>query len=156
RPRKLEQIVNRCLADDSAGRWQSAAELQRALGGVTPPRRATRMAAGAAAIVMLCAGGYLYLHRTPKLTAKGRIVLAEFENRTGDAVFDEMLRQGLAVQLEQSPFLSLVSDDSIKQSLRFMNRSFETRLTPEVAREVCERTASDAVLEGSITRSLTA
>jgi tetratricopeptide (TPR) repeat protein len=110
------------------------------------------MAVGAATIVTLCAVGYLYSHRSPKLTTQGRIVLAEFENRTGDAVFDETLRQGLAVQLEQSPFLSLVSDDSIQQSLRFMNRPLETRLTPEVAREVCERTASDAVLEGSIAR----
>ena len=60
------------------------------------------------------------------------------------------LRQGLAVQLEQSPFLTLVSDQQIQQVLRFMNRPPETRLTPEVAREICERTGSDAVLEGSI------
>ena len=65
------------------------------------------MAAGAAAIVWRCARlAYLYLHRAPKLTAKDTIVLAEFENKTGDPVFDQTLRQGLAVQLEQSPFLS--------------------------------------------------
>ena len=148
--RRLENIVSRCLAENPGDRWQSAAELQRALAGVSTPRRATRMAVGAAAIVALCAAGYLYSHRAPKLTAKGRIVLAEFENRTGDAVFDLTLRQGLAVQLEQSPFLSLVSEDSIRQALRLMKRPLETRLTPEVAREVCERSASDAVLEGSI------
>jgi serine/threonine protein kinase len=123
--RRLEKIVIRCLEEDAGRRWQSAAQLQRALAGVTPPRRATRMAVGAATIVTLCAAGYLYSHRAPKLITQGRIVLAEFENRTGDAVFDETLRQGLAVQLEQSPFLSLVSDDSIRQSLRFMNRSLE-------------------------------
>jgi len=108
------------------------------------------VAAVAAATVALCAAGYLYLHRTPGLTVKGTIVLAEFENRTGDAVFDLTLRQGLAVQLEQSPFLSLVPDESIRHALRLMKLPLETRLTPEVAREVCERTASAAVLEGSI------
>ena len=91
-----------------------------------------------------------YLHRAPKLTAKDTIVLADFENKTGDPVFDQTLRQGLAVQLEQSPFLSLVSDESIKQALRLMNRPAETPLTPEIAREICERTGSAAVLEGSI------
>jgi tetratricopeptide (TPR) repeat protein len=150
RPRRLEKIVSRCLEEDAGRRWQSAAELQRALAGLTQPRRATRVTAGAAAIAGLCASGYFYLHRAPKLTVKGRIVLAEFENRTGDAVFDLTLRQGLGVQLQQSPFLSLVSDESIRQALRLMKRPLETKLTPEVAREVCERSASDAVLEGSI------
>ena len=96
------------------------------------------------------AAAYFYLHRPPKLTAKDTIVLAEFENKTGDPVFDQTLRQGLAVQLEQSPFLTLVSDESIEQALRFMNRPPETPLTPEIAREICERTGSAAVLEGSI------
>jgi tetratricopeptide (TPR) repeat protein len=108
------------------------------------------MTAAVAAIAALCAAGYLYLHRAPKLSVKGRIVLAEFENRTGDAVFDLTLRQGLRMQLEQSPFFSLVSDEGIRQILRLMKRPLETRLTAEVAREVCERTGSDAVLEGSI------
>ena len=94
--------------------------------------------------------GYFYFHRAPKLTAKDTIVLADFENKTGDPVFDQTLRQGLAVQLEQSPFLSLVSDERIQQALRLMNRPLETRLTPEIAREICERTGSAAVLEGSI------
>jgi tetratricopeptide (TPR) repeat protein len=150
RPQKLEKIVTRCLEEDPERRWQSAAELQRALAGITAPGSATRIPAAAAAIVALCAAGYFYLHRAPKLTVKGRIVLAEFENRTGDAVFDLTLRQGLAVQLEQSPFLSLVSDETIRQALRLMKRPLETRRTAEVAREVCERSESDAVLEGSI------
>ena len=97
-----------------------------------------------------CAAGYLSLHRAPKLTAKDTIVLGEFENKTGDPVFDGTLRQGLAVQLEQSPFLTLVSDRQVEQVLRLMNRPPETRLTPEVAREICERTGGAAVLEGSI------
>ena len=150
RPRKLQHIVKRCLEEDPGRRWQSAAELQRELTAVTLPARGTRLAAGAAAILVLCAAGYLYLHRAPKLTTKDTIVLAEFENKTSDPVFDQTLRQGLAVQLEQSPFLTLVSDQQIRQVLRFMNRPPEAQLTPEVAREICERTGSDAVLEGSI------
>jgi tetratricopeptide (TPR) repeat protein len=150
RPRKLEKIVSRCLEQDAARRWQSAAELQQELAAVTPPRRATRAAAGAVAMVALCAAGYVYLHRAPKLTTKDTIVLAEFENKTGDPVFDQTLRQGLAVQLEQSPFLRFASDESIKQALHLMNRPAETPLTPEIAREICERSSSAAVLEGSI------
>ncbi|HEY2016566.1 MAG TPA: protein kinase [Bryobacteraceae bacterium] len=150
RPRKLEQIVKRCLQEDPGRRWQSAAELQRELAAVTLPTRGTRLAVGAAVILALCTAGYFYLHRATKLTTKDTIVLAEFENKTSDPVFDQTLRQGLAVQLEQSPFLSLVSDQRIQQVLRLMKRPPEARLTPDVAREICERTGSDAVLEGSI------
>jgi eukaryotic-like serine/threonine-protein kinase len=151
RARKLETIVSRCLEEDPARRWQSAGELQRELGALTPMKRGKYIAAATAAIVILAAAaGYFYLHRTPKLTAKDTIVLAEFENKTGDPVFDQTLRQGLAVQLEQSPFLTLVSEQRIQQMLHFMTRPAETRLTPEVAREICERTSSSAILEGSI------
>jgi eukaryotic-like serine/threonine-protein kinase len=83
------------------------------------------------------------------LTAKDTIVLADFTNSTGDPLFDDMLRQGMRVQLEQSPFLSLVTDERIRQVLRFMGQP-DTQLTPPVAREICERTASAAVLDGSI------
>ena len=149
-PRRLERIINRCLEKEPGGRWQSAAELQRELAAVTPARHGVRAAIAGAAILALSAIAYSYFLRAPKLGAKDRIVLAEFENKTGDAVFDQTLRQGLAVQLEQSPFLALVSDASIQQSLRFMKRPAGTPLTLEVAREVCERTGSAAVLEGSI------
>jgi eukaryotic-like serine/threonine-protein kinase len=106
----------------------------------------------AAAIVVpaLALAGYVHFHRAPKLTEKDTIVLADFANATGDPVFDNTLRQGLAVQLEQSPFLSLISDDRIQQMLRLMAKPVDARLTPEVAREICERTASAVVLDGSI------
>jgi DNA-binding winged helix-turn-helix (wHTH) protein/tetratricopeptide (TPR) repeat protein len=94
--------------------------------------------------------GYFYFHRKPKLTDKDKIVLADFINKTGDPVFDGTLRQGLAVQLEQSPFLSLVSEERSRQVLPLMGQPADARLTPELAREICERTASAAVLEGSI------
>jgi hypothetical protein len=108
------------------------------------------------ALLPLASVGILtyYLHRarhdTPKLTDKDKIVLADFTNTTGDPVFDGTLRQGLAVQLEQSPFLSLVSERRIQQVLPLMSMPADARITPELAREICERTASAAVLEGSI------
>jgi eukaryotic-like serine/threonine-protein kinase len=98
----------------------------------------------------LVAAGYFYFHRTPKLTDKDTIILADFVNTTGDPVFDGTLRQGLAVQLEQSPFLSLISEERVQQVLGLMGHPADARLTPELAREICERTASAAVLGGSI------
>ena len=102
------------------------------------------------AVLALSVGGYFYFGRTPKLTDKDTIVLADFNNTTGDSVFDGTLRQGLAVQLEQSPFLSLISEERIQQVLRLMGKPADARLTPEIAREICERTGSAAVLDGSI------
>lgn len=102
------------------------------------------------AVPALGVAGYLYLHRAPRLSDKDTIVLADFANSTGDPVFDDTMRQGLAVQLEQSPFLSLISDDRIQQTLKLMGKAADARLTPAVSREVCERTASAAVLDGSI------
>jgi tetratricopeptide (TPR) repeat protein len=86
----------------------------------------------------------------PKLTDTDTIVLADFTNTTGDSVFDDALRQGLAVQLAQSPFLSLISDERIHKTLRLMGQAPDARFTPELAAGVCERTGSAAVLEGSI------
>jgi serine/threonine protein kinase/tetratricopeptide (TPR) repeat protein len=88
----------------------------------------------------------------PKLTDKDTIVLADFENKTGDPVFDDTLRQGLSVELQQSPFLSLVSDTQVQRTLALMGQPKDARLTPEVAQQICERTGSAAVLEGSIAR----
>ena len=102
------------------------------------------------AVLALSVGGYFYFRRTPKLTDKDTIVLADFSNTTGDSVFDGTLRQGLAVQLEQSPFLSIISEQRIQQVLKLMGKPADARLTPEFAREICERTASAAVLDGSI------
>ncbi len=95
-------------------------------------------------------GLYTFLHRAPVLTSKDTIVLADFTNTTGDPVFDGTLRQGLAAQLEQSPFISLISDDRIAQTLTLMAKPKDARLTPEVARDVCQRTASAGTIEGSI------
>jgi tetratricopeptide (TPR) repeat protein len=149
--RKLEGIVSRCLEEDPGRRWQSAAELERALSGIDATgSRGKRMLAVAAAALGLSAGAYFYFHRAPTLTDKDTIVLADFDNKTGDTVFDGTLRQGLSVQLEQSPFLSIVSDQQIQQTLQMMGQRADARLTPEIARELCQRTAGGAVLDGSI------
>jgi eukaryotic-like serine/threonine-protein kinase len=104
----------------------------------------------AVAIVALVAGSYFYFHRAPKLTKKDSIVVADFTNTTGDPVFEGTLRDGLSVQLEQTPFLQLVSDDQVRQTLRLMEKPPDTRLTPEVAREICQRANSTTEIEGSI------
>jgi serine/threonine protein kinase/Flp pilus assembly protein TadD len=101
-------------------------------------------------VVALAVAGYFLLHRTPKLTGKGSIVLADFTNTTGDPVFDDALRQGLAAQLAQSPFLNILSDQQVRQQLRFMGQPPTARLTNDLARQVCQRTQSAAVLDGSI------
>jgi tetratricopeptide (TPR) repeat protein len=109
--------------------------------------------AAATAVLALALSGWLYLHlhRTPKLTDKDTIVLTDFANTTGDPVFDDTLRQGLEVQLEQSPFLSVISEERIQHTLRLMGQPAVPRMTPELAHEICERTASAAILEGTIT-----
>jgi eukaryotic-like serine/threonine-protein kinase len=84
------------------------------------------------------------------LGTKDTVVLGDFANSTGDPMFDETLRQGLAIQLRQSPYLSLISDQRITHALRLMGHRADARLTPELARGVCERTGSTAILEGSI------
>ena len=147
--RKLEKIVSRCLEEDPERRWQSAAVLERELARVTATNP-WKWVSAAAAVLALFAAAYLYLHRAPRLTDKDTIVLADFDNKTGDPVFDDTLRQGLSVELQQSPFLTLISDQQVQQTLALMGQPKDARLTPEIAQQVCERTASAAVLEGSI------
>src|SRR4029453_14808424 len=104
-------------------------------------RRAGWLSIGVAAVVVTAAvAGVIYSRRPAQLTEKDTIVLAEFTNTTGDPVFDDTLRQGLAAQLQQSPYLSLVSDEGIRRTLPLMNQRADARLTPEVARVVCVRT----------------
>ena len=119
-----------------------------------PAQPRSRKIVVTAAIAVLAAGivgALLWRARQPRrLTEKDTIVLGDFANSTGDAVFDGTLREGLSVELEQSPFLSFVSEEGIHQTLRMMERPARTRLTPEITREVCQRTNSTAALDGSI------
>jgi serine/threonine protein kinase/tetratricopeptide (TPR) repeat protein len=121
------------------------------------PHRKWKVLLPAAALVVagLFAGAVYRLHRATSVTEEGAVVLADFANTTGEPVFDDALKQGLATQLEQSPFLSLVSEQQVQQTLRLMGRSPDTPLTPEMAREVCQRSESSTgdgavVVGGSI------
>ena len=163
-PPDLSRIAGRCLENDRDRRYQHAAELltdlQRSKEGrrasatsrpaVTRRRTWLTLAVTAVAIISLVTAGYATLPRRPRLTVEDTIVLADFTNTTGDPVFDETLRQGLATQLEQSPFVRLVAQERLQRTLRMMGQPPEARLTPALAREVCERTSSAGVLEGSI------
>jgi serine/threonine protein kinase/tetratricopeptide (TPR) repeat protein len=108
------------------------------------------LAVAAVIAIVLAAGGYFFTHRGPKLTGQGSIVLADFANTTGDAVFDGALRQGLAAQLAQSPFLHILSDRQVQQTMQYMGQPPTARVTNDLARQICQRTQSAAVLEGSI------
>jgi tetratricopeptide (TPR) repeat protein len=102
-------------------------------------------------IATVIGGALYYRSRSSKqLTDKDTIVLADFANTTGDSVFDDTLKQALSVDLEQSPFLNVLSDEKVSETLKLMNRSARDRQTQDVAREICLRTASKAMLAGSI------
>ena len=164
---QLEDIIHRALEKDQELRYQHAADMRADLqrlkrdsdsnrfspvSRVAPTTKRRRWWIGATAVVIVAAAvaGYFVSHRPAKLTDKDTIVLADFDNKTGDAVFDDTLKQGLSVQLEESPFLDLVSDSKVNQTLKLMGRPAGDRLTPEVTREVCQRTGSKAMLTGSI------
>jgi eukaryotic-like serine/threonine-protein kinase len=176
-PAWLNSIVMKCLERAPANRYQSAKEIlddidaQRkpevspvdGFGIAAPPvspahadgqtrsRPYVWIAAAAVLVVGSAVGAWLFFKRPGRtLTDKDTIVLADFTNKTGDAVFDDTLKQALAVGLGQSPFLNVVSDGRVRATLGEMNRAPAERLTEEIAREVCQRTASKAVISGSI------
>jgi eukaryotic-like serine/threonine-protein kinase len=104
----------------------------------------------AAPLAILAGTWYWRSHRTSKLTEKDTVVLADFDNRTGDQVFDGTLKAGLSISLRQSPFLNLLSDGEVSKTLQLMTRLPGTKLTPEVARELCVRAGSKAYIAGLI------
>src|SRR4029077_9452731 len=117
----------------------------------TPVRkRQAIVAVAGVALIVLVAGGYFFFHRGPKLTEKDTIVISDFANSTGDAAFDDTLKQALTTELGQSPFLNILSDQKVTDTLRMMGRQPNERLTKEVTREICQRTVSAAMLTGSI------
>jgi eukaryotic-like serine/threonine-protein kinase len=166
-PERLDAIVLKLLEKDRRLRYQHADDVGRDLQRVrrdgeadgiesqrSPVSRQARWkvrAAYAAILLLGVAGaGYSLFTRPHALTAKDTLVLADFVNSTGDPVFDGTLRQGLSVQLGQSPVLNLLSEQRIQRTLALMGQPADARLTMQVAGEVCQRTGSTAVLDGSI------
>ena len=151
--RALERIVSKCLEPDPDDRWQSAGELERSLAQAQKPRihwRETGIAA--AAVIVLMGGVLLWQQRTQArpLTDKDVVVLADFTNTTGDPVFDGTLRQALAIQLEQSPFLKIMEDGVMRQDLRLMSRPSGERITSQIAHDICVREGAAATIDGAI------
>jgi eukaryotic-like serine/threonine-protein kinase len=170
-PPKLDEIIGKALEKDRKLRYQNAADIRTDLqrlkrdsdsGRATataqveskPAAKSIRwgtVSGAALVLVALAIGGWLFFSRKAHaLTDKDTIVLSDFDNKTGDTVFDGTLRQGLSVQLEQSPFLNIISDQQIQQTLGLMGQKPDAKLTPTIARELCQRTGSKAVINGSI------
>jgi len=167
-PGAIESIISKALERNRDWRYQSAAAIHADLQQVKQDMDAGRLRAAASVGASHCLGmfwkaivaaalaaaitvsGYFYLHRPPKLTEKDTIVLADFANKTGDSVFDDTLKQALLVELGQSPFLNVLSDRKVSETLRLMERPTNERITGDVGRELCLRSGSKAVLRGTI------
>ena len=148
----VDGAVEETLVIERHTRSHLVIEEAAALAPLPSRRRSLRtfVLSGVVAALIIATTIVFYIRRASKLTEKDTIVLADFANSTGDPVFDGALRQGLSAQLEQSPFLNLLSDQRIAQTLSLMTQPKDVRLSPELAREVCQRTASAAVLDGAI------
>jgi serine/threonine protein kinase/Flp pilus assembly protein TadD len=175
----LEEIIGKALQKDRELRYQNASELRadlqrvkrdmdsgrvvvadqgaelRSTGQPGVPKRSPRkvwyIAAAILCVVVVAGGLYYRLHRqNQRLTEKDTIVLTDFANGTGDAIFDDTLKTALTVSLRQSPFLNVLSDSQIAKTLNLMTRPADTKLTPDVARELCQRAGSKAYIDGAI------
>jgi len=174
-PAEVERIIHKALEKDRNLRYQSAAEMRADLqrlkrdteSGLTaaagsgkiaahnisaPQKKILRMAVLATVLLaaLIGAGFYYRSHRTNSLTEKDTLVLSDFANSTGDPVFDDTLKTALSVALKQSPFLNVLSESKVAATLQLMARPPGTRLTPAVARELCQRAGSKAYIAGSI------
>jgi eukaryotic-like serine/threonine-protein kinase len=174
-PVKLEEIINKSLEKDRSLRYQHASEIRTDLQRLKRDSETGRSSAAISSMVvaaeapaarhgkvwkvavliltiaLLVSGGLYYRSRqSQRLTEKDTIVLADFANSTGDAIFDDTLKTALNVSLRQSPFLNVLSDSEVAKTLQMMTRPINTKLTPEVTRELCQRARSKAYIAGSI------
>lgn len=131
---------------------EEAAAAEKAAPEPTKPRAQKRFVAGAmlAALAVIAVAFYWHSQKANALMEKDTVVLADFANSTGEPVFDDTLKQALRIQLEQSPFLNLVADQKVNATLKLMGRTGGERLTSDVARDLCQRIGSKAMLTGSI------
>ena len=180
-PPDLERTILRLLEKDRELRFQAAADLRaelrrlrrdsghgsedghglrgskdshglRGSSSVPHARRRRFAAIGLLVVAAILAAGYFFSSRTPALAAEDEILVADLANTTGEPVFDDTLRQALLVQIQQSPYLNVVSQDRVREALRFMSRAPNESITGAAAREVCQRLSVKAMLEGSIAR----
>ncbi len=167
-PTELEHVITRALEKDRKMRYQTAADMLSELARLKRDTSATTTVAagtipaatssskglwiGIPAAGLLAAGAFFFWQstRTPAFVERDTIIIADFENTTGDAVFDDALRQAVAVQFQQTPFVTLLADQSVERTLRLMSRTPDLPLTSAIAREVCQRAGATASVEGSI------
>jgi len=171
-PADLEHVITRALEKDRKMRYQTAADMLSELSRLRRDTSAGTVAAGAAtgtaavparrqtpkvllvgipvAAVLVAAFFFWQSTRVPAFSERDTIIIADFANTTGDAVFDDALRQAVAVQLQQTPFVTLLADQSVQRTLRLMSRPADEPLTSVVAREICQRSGAKASVEGSI------
>ncbi|MGA7633194.1 MAG: protein kinase [Terriglobales bacterium] len=175
-PPQLDEIVRKALEKDPGLRYQHASEMRTDLQRLKRDTESGRVSTASSSpvapakvparrvgtiwklvppivlVVLLVAAGLYYRSRqqSKHLTGKDTVVLADFANSTGDAIFDDTLKTALSVSLRQSPFLNLLSDSQVAHTLQQMTRPANAKITPEVAREVCQRTGSKAYLAGAI------
>jgi eukaryotic-like serine/threonine-protein kinase len=157
-PGELEQVIVKLLQKDCSRRYQSAGDLRSDLEAPTSSRarkaavaRVRYAVAVGLVLTAIVLGALLWRRSQAKpLTDKDILVLADFTNRTGDPVFDGTLREALAIRLEDSPFLKVMSDEEMREDLRLMGRSPNEHITNDIAREVCIREDDKAMISGSI------
>ena len=173
-PQELEQVISKALAKDRGQRWQTAHEIadelrrvrERVLPAESPAsaakpttqggslnRHYKKLLAAAALLIVAIAASAAFHYRYvwgSRLTDKDTVVLTDFSNNTGDAVFDDTLKQALKVSLSQSPFLKILPERTVRSTLKLMTQPSNTPISPSIAREVCQRSGSKAFISGAI------